>query len=279
MRQAPPEETGRATWTLACLGQQLAAHFGHIHKASHEAVRRLLKQAKIVYRRAKGWVTSPDPHYTLKKHQRDRLLRIARQSPDGVAVWLDESWFVRWPYWFRTWVKQKEPLPVPQRWSEKVDTTALFAALDDESQETLLHWAHGQPNSDEMVPFLEMLTTHYARQGKRFIALFWDKASWHTSHKTRQWIRTYNRKARRTGWPRLLVCYHPTRSPWLMPLEAIFGWTKHQVLGGRTFSSVSELQHAVQQAFEQRVAQAKKRHDRAVSEFLSAAAQKSGSVV
>lgn len=77
------------------------------------------------------------------------------------------------------------------------------------------------------------------------------------------------------GGPRLLVCYHPTRSPWLMPLEAIFGWAKHQVLGGRAFKTVSELQ----QAFEQRVTQAKKRHDRAANEFLSGAAQKSKSVV
>lgn len=270
---------GRATWTLSYLAQQLAAQFEHLQQVSHETVRRLLQQAKIVYRRAKGWITSPDPHYTLKKQQRDRLLRLVRQSADGVAVWLDESWFVRWPYWFRSWVAQGKLLTVPQRWSEKVDTTALFAALDDESQQSLLHWAQGQPNSDEMVVFLDRLTAHYAAQDKRFIALFWDKAPWHTSKQTRQWIRAYNREAKRTGRPRLIVCYHPTRSPWLMPLEAIFGWTKHQVLGDRIFESVSALQKAVQLAFQQRVTQAKKRHDRAVQEFLAAFGQKSRSVL
>lgn len=112
----------------------------------------------------------------------------------------------------------------------------------------------------------------YAAQGKRFIALFWDKASWHTSKKTRRWIRTYNRKAKQSGLPRLLVSYHPTRSPWLMPLESVFGWVKHQVLGGRFFQAMSELQQAVELAFRQRVAQAKKRHDKAVADFLSAAA-------
>jgi hypothetical protein len=239
----------------------------------------VLKQAKIRYRRAKDWITSPDPRYALTKHQRDRLLRIARGAADGIAVWLDESWFVRWPYWFRTWMEQGKPLHVPQRWDEDVDTTALFAALDDESQQSLLHWAREQPNSDEMIPFLETITTHYATQGKRFIVLLWDKASWHTSNKTRQWIGAYNRKARQTGLPRLLVCYHPTRSPWLMPLESIFGWVKHQVLGGRVFKTVSELQQAVELAFEQRVTQAKRRHDRITSESLAVATQNSGSVL
>jgi hypothetical protein len=231
-----------------------------------------LKRAKIVYRRAKGWIISPDPRYGLRKHQRDRLLKMARQTADGVAVWLDESWFVRWPYWFRTWAEQGNPLTVLQRWNETVDTTALFAALDDETQQSLLHWALEQPNSEETITFLQKLTAHYAARKKRFIALFWDKASWHTSKKTRHWIRTYNRKAKRSGLPRLLVVYHPTRSPWLMPLESVFGWVKHQVLGGRIFKTVSELQQAVELAFQQRVAQAKQRHDKAVAEFLAAAA-------
>lgn len=257
---------------MSLLASQLTVHFEHLPRVSHETVRRWLKQAKIVYRRAKGWIISPDPLYKLKKHQRDRLLRIARQAPDGVAVWLDESWFVRWPYWFRSWIEQGKSLTVPQRWDENVDTTALFAALDDETQQSLVHWAQKQPNSDETITFLKQLTTHYAAQGKRFIALFWDKASWHTSKKTRRWIRAYNQKAKRSGLPRLLVSYHPTRSPWLMPLESVFGWVKHQVLGGRIFKTVSELQQAVELAFQQRVAQAKKRHDKAVAEFLATAA-------
>lgn len=56
-----------------------------------------------------------------------------------------------------------------------------------------------------------------------------------------------------------------------MPLESVFGWVKHQVLGGRLFETVSELQQAVELAFQQRVVQAKKRHDKVVAEFLAAA--------
>lgn len=234
-------------------------------------MRRLLSQQEISYRRAKEWLTSPDPFYELHKSQRDRLLKMARTAPDGTAVWLDQSWFVRWPYRFWDWTAKDDPLRVTQRWNEEVDTTALYAALDDETQEAFLHWAEGQPNSEVTVEFLEMLMAYWTKQGKRFIVLFWDKASWHTSKPTTQWIRSYNRRAKQEGLTRLLVCLHPTRSPWLMPLEPIFGWVKHQVLGGRLFETVGDLQHAVEHYFRQRVAKARERRDKAWAKALATA--------
>lgn len=148
VRQAPPTEEGRATWTLQSLAEVIAARFDHISTMSYETVRRLLSQRKVVYRQAKEWLTSPDPLYALRKSQRDRLLAMARAAPDGAAVWLDQSWFVRWPYRFRTWAPKDEPLRVAKRWNEEVDTTALYATLDDETQEAFLQWAEGQPNSE-----------------------------------------------------------------------------------------------------------------------------------
>ena len=244
-------------------------------------MRRLLRQRKISYRRAKEWLTSPDPFYGLRKRQRDRLLVLARNAPDGAAVWLDQSWFVRWPYRFWAWARGDDPPRVAQRWNEQVDTAAIYAAMDDETQEAFLSWAEGQPNSEVTVEYLEALMRYWTQKGKRFIALFWDKASWHTSHRTRGWIREYNRRAKREGLTRLIVCYLPTRSPWLMPLEAVFGWVKHEVLGDRSFETVAELQAAVERAFEQRVAAAKERRDRTWAKSLALATEnpKSGLVV
>jgi transposase len=272
VRQGPPAEEGRATWTLQGLAKAITARFDYIDTMSHETVRRLLSWRDIIYRQAKKWLTSPDPLYELRKSQRDRLLALARASPDGAAIWLDQSWFVRWPYQFRAWVHKDNPLQVAQRWNEEVDTTALYAAVDDETQEAFLRWADGQPNSEETVRFLEVLMDHCTKKGKRFIVLFWDKASWHTSKRTRTWIRAYNQRAKQAGLTRLIVCLLPTRSPWLMPLEPIFGYVKHQILGGRLFQTVAELQIAVERYFRQRVAQAKERRDRAWAATLTATA-------
>jgi transposase len=269
VRQGPPPDEGRATWTLYRLAKALAHRFEHVDTISHEAVRRLLAARDIVYRRAKAWLTSPDPLYGLRKRQRDRLLAMARTAPDGAAVWLDQSWFARWPYRFRAWVHKKAPLHVAQRWNEPVDTTALYATLDDETQEAFLRWAQGQPDSEQTIHFLEALMVHWTQQGKRFIVLFWDRAPWHTSAKTRRWIRVYNQRAKQEGLTRLIICSLPSRSPWLMPLESIFGWTKHQILGGRVFNTVAELRAAVEHYFRQRVAEAKHRRDRVWSAALA----------
>ena len=272
VRQRPPAEDSRATWTLESLAKMIAAAFDHISTMSHETVRRLLTQRKITYRRAKEWLTSPDPLYSLRKTQRDRLLAMVRAAPDGAAVWLDQSWFVLWPYRFWAWAARKEPPRVAKRWNEKVDTTALYAALDDETQEAFLRWAEGQPNSETTVQFLESLMAHCTKKGKRFIVLFWDKAPWHTSKETRSWIRAYNRRAQSDGLTRLIVCKLPTRSPWLLPLEPIFGWLKHQVLGDRVFDSIAALRAAAERYFRQRVAAAKKRRDQLWAERLTALA-------
>ncbi len=261
VRQGPPSEEGRASWTLHSLARAIAARLECIQRVSHEAVRRMLAKRDIVYRRAKAWLTSPDPLYGLRKRQRDRLLAMARTAPDGAAVWLDQSWFTRWPYAFRAWVHRKAALHVAQRWNEPVETTALYAALDDESQEAFLRWADGQPDSGGMVRFLDALMAYWSQQGKRFIVLFWDHAPWHKSAQTRTWIRAYNQRAKREGLTRLIVCFLPVRSPWLMPLEAVFGYTKHQILGDRLFGAVAELRDAVQEYFHRRVAQAKQRRE------------------
>ena len=278
-RQEPPEAEGRATWTLHGLAKAIAARFEHIDTMSHEAVRRLLRLRDIFYYQAKQWLTSPDPHYERRKRRRDRLLAMARAAPDGTAIWLDQSWFSRWPYRFRAWAAKDARLRVAQRWSEKVDTTALYAALDDESQEAFLRWSTGQPDSEETVQFLEALMVHCTQSGLRFIVLIWDKASWHTSKRTQGWIRAYNRRAKEEARTRLIVCQLPTRSPWLMPLEPIFGWAKHQVLGGRLFETVAQLQAAVESYFHQRVAEAKERRNRAWVKAQPIPAQKSLSVL
>jgi len=40
---------------------------------------------------------------------------------------------------------------------------------------------------------------HESSQAKRFLVLFWDRAPWHTSRRTRDWIRDYNRRAKAEG--------------------------------------------------------------------------------
>ena len=262
LRQPPPPEEGPATWSLHRLARALGDRLEHLPGISHETVRRLLQRRGITYRRAKAWLLSPDPAYRRHKQQRDRLLRLARERPTWAAVWLDQSWFSRWPYRFRAWTSRHASLRVPQRWHESVETAALYAALNDETQEALLSWSEGQPNIANTLRFLEHLMAHYRTQGTKVVVLFWDHAAWHTSRATRAWLKAYNQNAKRVGLTRILVCYLPKRSPWLMPLEPVFGWTKHQILGPRVFASLDELKQSVERAFQDRITEAQPRRAR-----------------
>jgi transposase len=262
LRTSPSAKEGRSSHTLESLGRAVADLLGLPKPLHGETVRRLLKPLGVVYYKAKSWLTSPDPLYALHKRQRDRLLSRARSAPDGSAVWLDQSWFVRWPYGYHAWTTQDKKPKLAQRWKEKVETQALYAAIDDETQEPLLHWCDGQPNSKRTIRFLQKLMTEHTRRGDRYLVLFWDRAPWHSSRRTRQWIRAYNSRAKRRRLTRLLVCPLPTRSPWLMPLEPIFGWIKHHVLGKRDYETMADLRRAVENGFLMRIPQAKKRRDR-----------------
>jgi len=65
----PPSDFGkpRSTWTLE-LAAQVSFEQGIISvQVSDESVRRALKRLKTNWKRAKDWITSPDPQYLQKK--------------------------------------------------------------------------------------------------------------------------------------------------------------------------------------------------------------------
>ena len=57
----------------------------------------------------------------------------------------------------------------------------------------------------------------------RALIIIWDKASWHTAKKIKNFVRRWNRYAKRHGKVRLILCYLPTKAPWLNPIEAVIG--------------------------------------------------------
>src|SRR5205085_9936993 len=65
---------------------------------SYETIRDALKRLGVGWRRAKTWITSPDPQYALKTAQnngRDRLIGLAARHPAWVVGYADEVWWSR----------------------------------------------------------------------------------------------------------------------------------------------------------------------------------------
>src|SRR3954467_5799772 len=64
-----PRQFGKArsTWTLALAAEVCAEHGITAERVSLETIRDALKRLGVGWRRAKTWITSPDPQYALKK--------------------------------------------------------------------------------------------------------------------------------------------------------------------------------------------------------------------
>src|SRR3954465_15932583 len=64
-----PRQFGKArsTWTLALAAAVCAEHGITAERVSYETTADALKRLGVGWRRAKTWITSPDPQYALKK--------------------------------------------------------------------------------------------------------------------------------------------------------------------------------------------------------------------
>ena len=105
-----------------------------------------------------------------------------------------------------------------------------------------LRFVDGRPVSPVTCAFLAWAAAQLAAEGVRVLALIWDNASWHISHEVRDWIRTHNRDAKRTGHGcRLLVGRLPSRSPWLNPIEPKWVHGKRAVVEPERKLAAAEL--------------------------------------
>ena len=84
----------------------------------------------------------------------------------------------------------------------------------------LLRFVSGRPLSVMTTQFLTWCCAELHTQGIKALLLVWDNASWHTSHEVRTWVRDHNRRVKQIGsGVRILVCFLPSKSPWLNPIE------------------------------------------------------------
>ena len=175
-----------------------------------------------------------------KKNSRDRLIRLAQTQPDWALGFEDEVWWSRVAQpRLRSWAEAHQPLRLQEMEPAKDDpdpkALACYGVLIRRPSHPLatermrLRFVEGRPVSAVTIDFLKWGCQALARQRIKVLALtlapaasagVWDNAPWHVSQMVRDWIRQHNRQVKRTGrGVRLLVCYLPSKSPWLNPIE------------------------------------------------------------
>ena len=116
-----------------------------------------------------------------------------------------------------------DPLRLQELAARKEDTDpkalACYGLLRGDTGGMLLRFVDGRPVSQVTTDYLAWVCEELARDGKQALLLVWDNASWHISQRVRAWIKEHNRRVKREGGVRLLVCRLPSKSPWLNPIE------------------------------------------------------------
>jgi hypothetical protein len=243
-----------SVWTLA-----LAAEVAHERglttwRVSGETIRATLARMGVRWKRAKHWITSPDPEYARKKAARDRLTRLALTHPDWLLGFEDEVWWSRLarPALY-SWQDDAQPIRLVEQTVARSDPDpkalacyGLLARYWDErhrwTEAMWLRFVEGRPVSAVTVHFLTWCAEQAAALGKRAVLLIWDNASWHESQTVRTWLRAHNRQVKQTAQGvQLLVSFLPVKSPWLNPIEPKWLHGKKRVAEPARLLSAAEL--------------------------------------
>ena len=166
----------------------------------------------------------------------------------------DECWFSRFAQpRMHSWATKGEELHLVQRQPkphEQDKALACFGAVRQDTGERFLYFSDGQPDTERTILMLERLLEVARREKKRVLVIIWDRASWHKSQKLKEWQHRHNRKAKRDGDVRLLICLLPVKSPWLNPMEAHWIHAKRAVVEPDGELSVTELKRRLCAHFE-----------------------------
>jgi hypothetical protein len=224
----------RSLWTLGlladvCFEQKITAR-----RLSTQTFSTILARLDINWKRARDWMTSPDPEYAAKKARRDSLLRVSADHPEWAIGFEDEVWWSRVAQpKVRAWTGGP-PLKVQVLTSEDhdpdPDAIACYGFYRYDTRKVTVRFVEGRPVGDLTAQFLEWLCWEVAREGKKVLVVIWDGPSWHTAEAVAGWVGGQNRRAERGEGVRVDLCELPVASPWLNNIEPCWTHAKKAVM-------------------------------------------------
>ena len=243
-----------SVWTLE-LAAEVAYEQGlTATRVSGVTIRNTVARMGVRWRRAKEWLTSPDPEYVRKKARRDRLIRLAQAHPDWLLGFEDEVWWSRLAHpALHAWQDDAHPLRLVEQTVARDDpdpkAVACYGLLmrcwdqpEARREELWLRFVDGRPVSAVTIDFLAWCAARAQERGKRAVLVIWDNASWHDSQIVRNWVRQHNRQVKRAGQGvRLISALLPSKSPWLNPIEPKWLHGKRKVMEPDRLLASAEL--------------------------------------
>lgn len=244
----PPAEYGinRTTWTTKLLSKVMTANG---HRAGHNTVSKIIKNAGYKFRKAREVLTSNDPHYKNKLKKITRIL--SRLGPEDRFFSIDEFGpFSVKQRGGRRLVPGNEYPTIPQ-WQRPKGFLIVTAALELTTNQ-VTHFYSRKKDSQEMIKLLEILIKQYSRC--RRIYFSWDAASWHASEVFLERVRGVNkyRYRKQHGTPVVKLAPLPARAQFLNVIESVFGGMATAIIHNSDYQSVDQAKAAIDRYFLER---------------------------
>jgi transposase len=178
------------------------------------------------------------------------LIRLAVAHPGWVVGYQDETWWSRLALpAMHAWTAEGHPLRLVEQSVPKADTDpkalSCYGLLRADTGRMMLRFVTGRPVSQVTEDYLAWVCGRLAAEGKAALLLVWDNAAWHVSNRVRAWIKAHNRKARREGGVRIVVCFLPVKSPWLNPIEPKWAHGKKAIVEPDRLLTAAEVRERV----------------------------------
>jgi transposase len=224
----------RSTWTLELIAEVCHERGMTQRKLTIEAIRCILERLEINWKKAKNWMTSPDPNYAVKKARRDRLIRLASRHPDWVLGFEDEVWWSRLARpSLQAWT-DGDPMKVQLLKADDndpdPDAIACYGILRLDTRKVWCRFVEGRPLGDITIQFLDWVCWSIAKERKKVLIVVWDDASWHSADAVSCWVREQNRRSNQTSGVKIVICDLPVASPWLNNIEPCWKHAKKAIV-------------------------------------------------
>lgn len=245
---SPPSQhnINRTSWKLADLRQCLSLQ-GLL--TSETTIRRIVKAAGYMWRKAKDVLTSNDPEYQEKLERiksvlstlggNDRFCSIDEYGPFAIKLKGGTKL-----------VGPGEHPHVPQ--FQKSKGCLIVTAALELSQNQVTHFYSKAKNTTEMIRLLEVLLEKY--NGCDTLYLSWDAASWHASEALYEKVESVNTP---DFWhsahaPHVELIPLPSSAQYLNVIESVFSGLAKAIIHNSDYQSVEEAMAAIDRYFLER---------------------------
>ena len=243
-----PTEYGinRSNWTLDSLAKAYESIYRENISSSSVGV--YLKKLGFRIKKARNFLTSPDPNYQEKVESLLNILWSLKKNEE--LFFIDELGPLRIKkYGGRSYSKKGDSVTIPQNQPSKGSIT-LFAALSALTNQVT--WGYGKSkDTTSMIDLIEILYNQYYDKSTLFIT--WDAASWHSSNELLNWLDNFNMDTKlKLEGPVVELIPLPSSSQFLNVIESVFSGMKRAVIHHSNYQNEIEMKQMISKHFEER---------------------------